>query len=91
MPKLIDSIVNELDNKIYLALFIAAIFSTFTGFFSEEGWLGWIQGISIILGLLILVTFAAVSDLIKDKYFIRLQSWYQKGRIGVVRGKKGYT
>ena len=91
MPKIMESIKEELDNKIYMVLVIGAFFSMITGFFSQDGFFGWMQGVSIIVGLLILVGFGATNDWIKDSRFVKLQEWYKKGRIGVVRGKRGMT
>ncbi len=72
-------------------LVVAAIISMITGYVSEDGLLGWMQGFSVIIGLVILVGFAAANDYMKDKQFIHLQDWQQKGSIGVLRGKKGVT
>jgi hypothetical protein len=72
LPKLWDSIKQELDNKIYLALVIAATISMITGFISEDGFLGWMQGFSIYVGLFLLVAFAAGNDYLKDKQFVHL-------------------
>ena len=62
-----------------------------TGYISEEGFLGWMQGFSVLVGLAILIGFGTVNDYIKDKQFVKLQEWQQKGKIGVIRGKKGVT
>jgi|LauGreDrversion4_2_1035121.scaffolds.fasta_scaffold62992_6 hypothetical protein len=48
-------------------LVVAAIISMITGYVSEDGLLGWMQGFSVIIGLVILVGFAAANDYMKDK------------------------
>jgi hypothetical protein len=60
---------------VYLALVLAAIISTITGFISEDGFLGWMQGFSIVFGLVVLVTLSAVNDYYKDSQFIKLLEW----------------
>jgi Ca2+-transporting ATPase len=91
LPKIKDSIKEELDNRVYGALAVAAFISMITGFFSEEGYLGWMQGFSIYIGLFILIAFGSVNDWMKDKQFIQLQSWFKKDHIAVVRGGNGNT
>jgi hypothetical protein len=49
------------------------------------------QGFSVLVGLAILIGFGTINDYIKDKQFVKLQEWQQKGKIGVIRGKKGVT
>lgn len=58
-----------------MALVLAAIISTITGFISEDGFLGWMQGFSIVFGLVVLVTLSAVNDYYKDSQFIKLLEW----------------
>lgn len=93
MPKatLKQSFIQEIDKGVYVPLFIAAFVSMITGYISEDGFLGWMQGVSIVVGLVFLVGLGVVNDYLKDKEFIKLQKWHQKGRIGVVRGKKGVS
>lgn len=74
-----------------MPLVFAAAISMITGFISEDGFLGWMQGFSIIVGLALLIGLGVANDYMKDKEFIKLQKWHQKGRIGVIRGKKGVS
>lgn len=76
VPKIWTSIKDELDNRIYGALAIAALVSMITGFISEDGYLGWMQGFSIYIGLFILIGFGSANDWMKDKQFVQLQSWF---------------
>jgi hypothetical protein len=69
-PTLLESFFQEIDKGTYLPLVVAAIFSMLTGFLSEEGLLGWMQGFSIILGLLFLIGLGVANDYMKDKKFI---------------------
>ena len=65
-----DSIKEQAKDPSYFALVAAALVSMITGFISEEGFLGWMQGFSIIVGLVILVGFGAANDFVKDRQFI---------------------
>lgn len=49
-----------------------------TGFISEDGYLGWTQGFSIFIGIIILVAFGSYNDYTMDKRFINLQKWFKK-------------
>ena len=62
-----------------------------TGFFNEPGYMGWVQGFSIYVGIFLIVAFTSINDWIKDKNFVKLASKVKKDRIGVVRGKHGVT
>jgi hypothetical protein len=77
--KLKESIINEVKgNKFYLALFACGAVSMLTGFISEDGYLGWTQGFSIFIGIIILVAFGSYNDYTMDKRFINLQKWFKK-------------
>lgn len=90
--KLRESIENEIrGNKIYWALFVCGAVSMLTGFISEDGYLGWTQGFSIFIGIIILVAFSSYNDYTMDKRFINLQKWFKKQEIPVIRGKENVT
>jgi len=91
LPRIIDSIKEALDNRILAALAIAALFSMIAGAISEPGWLGWVQGFSIYIGIFLIVSISAINDYNKDKNFVKLNSEVKKDRIGVIRGKLGVT
>lgn len=61
------------------------------GAINEPGWLGWLQGFSIYIGIFLIVAFSAINDYIKDKNFVKLASDIKKDKIGVIRGKHGTT
>ena len=58
--------MQEANNGIYISLTVAALLSMITGYISEEGFLGWMQGFSVLVGLAILIGFGTANDYIKD-------------------------
>lgn len=62
-----------------------------TGFFKEKGYWGWVEGFSVYVGILLIITFTSVNDYIKDKNFVKLASEVNSDKIGVIRGKHGVT
>lgn len=91
LPGILDSIKEALDNRILGALAIAAFFSMIAGAINEPGYLGWLQGFSIYIGIFLIVAFAAINDYLKDKNFVKLANDLKQDKIGVVRGKNGVT
>jgi len=79
-----------LDNRILLYLAIAAVFTIITGLISNPKW-GWIEGVSIFIAIIIIVTITSGNDWIKDKQFVHLQSLVRDEDIAVIRGKYGAT
>ena len=71
MPPLINSIKEALDNRILLYLGIAAIFTILTGLIADPRW-GWIEGVSIIVAILIIVAITSGNDWLKDTQFVSL-------------------
>jgi hypothetical protein len=43
-----------------------AFVSMISGFISEEGFFGWLQGVSIIIGLMLLVVISFGTEYLKD-------------------------
>lgn len=91
MPKLIDSIKESLDNRILLALAVAAFFTMIAGMIAEGAAWGWAKGFSIYIAILVIVSISSLNDWIKDKNFVRLQSKVKNENIAVIRGKQGTT
>lgn len=91
IPRLLDSIKESLDNRILLALAIAAFFTIITGMIVEGPKWGWAKGFSIYIAILVIVSVSALNDWIKDKNFVKLQSKVKNEDITVIRGKKGAT
>ena len=86
-----ESIKEATNNKIIRALAIAGIFTAVAGYFADDGHLGFLQGVSIYIGLFLIVSFTSINDWIKDKNLVKLQSQVQKDKIAVLRGKHGVT
>jgi magnesium-transporting ATPase (P-type) len=68
-----------------------ACVSSISGFVSEEGFLGWIQGVSIIIGLILLVGISYGTEYFKDIQLRILDLWDKNDKITVIRGKRGTT
>jgi magnesium-transporting ATPase (P-type) len=68
-----------------------ALVSMISGFISEDGFLGWIQGLSIIFGLILLLGISLVVEYIKDIQLRILDLWDKSDKITVIRGKRGTT
>jgi magnesium-transporting ATPase (P-type) len=68
-----------------------ACVSGISGFISEEGFLGWIQGMSIIIGLFLLIVISYGTEYLKDMQLRILDLWDKNDKITVIRGKRGTT
>jgi Ca2+ transporting ATPase len=85
-----ESIKEALDNRILLALAIAAFFVVVAGMANDWMW-GWVEGVTIYFAIFIIVAFSAGNDWIKDKQFVKLQSHVKDEDMPVIRGKYGAT
>lgn len=65
-----------------------AILSGITGLIYTPA-TGWIEGVSIIAALFILVLLTTVNDLMKDRTFVRLQGLALDENVTTIRGKIG--
>ena len=88
MPSFIDSIKEALNEKILLLIAVFAVLSIIAGMIYHPT-KGWIEGVSILVALFILVLISSLNDIYKDKTFVRLQSFGQDEELATVRGKKG--
>ncbi len=69
---------------------IAAFFTIITGMIAD--WRnGWVEGVSIYVAIIIIVTITSGNDYAKDKQFVRLFSMVKDESIAVIRGKYGAT
>ncbi len=91
VPPLIDSIKEALDDRILLALAVAAFLTIITNMVAEGPAWGWVQGVSIYIAIFIVVAIGSLNDWAKDKQFVRLQSLLKDEEIAVIRGKHGAT
>jgi Ca2+ transporting ATPase len=80
-----------LDNRILLALAIAAFLTIITGMVAKGPKWGWLEGVSIYIAIFIIVSLTSLNDWVKDKQFVKLQSLVKDEDIAVIRGKYGAT
>ena len=88
---MLASIKEALDDRILAALAIAAVFTVITGMVNNGAAWGWMEGVSIWMAILIIVTISAANDWMKDKQFVQLQSDIKDENVTVIRGKFGTT
>jgi Ca2+ transporting ATPase len=71
---------------------VAAFLTIITGMVAADEWQwGWIEGASIYLAIIIIVSISSLNDWVKDKQFVRLQNEVKNEKIAVIRGKLGAT
>lgn len=85
-----SSFIDALDQRIYFVLAICVLISIVTGMVNDPK-LGWVKGVSILVGLLILVSVTSLSDYEKDKRFVQMSNLAKEEYLPVLRGKKGAT
>ena len=66
IPPFKESLKEALDNRILLYLAIAAFVTFITGLIADQVW-GWVEGVSIVLAIIIIVTITSANDWVKDK------------------------
>ena len=88
MPSLFDSIMEALNEKILWVIAIFAILSIISGVIYNPQ-KGWIEGVSILVALFILVLISSFMDITKDQTFVKLQQHSLDEDMHVIRGKKG--
>ena len=72
MPSFIDSLKEALNEKILAVIAIFAVLSIISGMIYHPT-KGWIEGVSILVALFLLVLISSLNDLNKDNTFVRLQ------------------
>ena len=72
MPSFIDSLKEALNEKILAVIAIFAVLSIISGMIYNPT-KGWIEGVSILFALILLVLISSLNDLHKDNTFVRLQ------------------
>ena len=88
MPGFLDSLKEALNEKILFVIAIMAVLSIITGMIYTPT-TGWIEGVSILVALFILVLISSLNDLSKDKTFVKLQSLALDESLTTIRGKVG--
>ena len=77
---------------LYIKLAIMAIICMISGYISDKGFVfGWMQGFSIIIGLILLVASSFFNEYYQDSQFRLLDEWVKGEKISVTRGKRGTT
>ena len=76
------------NEKINFVLAFMAILSAISGVIYTPA-TGWIDGVSILVALLILILLTALNDLRKDNAFVKLQSIALDESLTTIRGKIG--
>lgn len=74
-----------------LALAVAAFLTIISGIIANGIATGWMQGVSIYIAIILIVSITSANDWAKDKLFVRLQSELKNEEIAVIRGKYGAT
>ena len=87
-PSFIESVKEALNDRILALIAVFAILSIITGMIYDPS-KGWIEGVSIIFSLFILVIITSANDLKKDKTFVALQSHARDEELPTIRGKIG--
>jgi calcium-translocating P-type ATPase len=83
-----DSFKEAINDKILFLIAVFAVLSIITGMIYNAR-TGWIEGVSILLSLLVLVAISSLNDWSKDKTFVRLQGYARDENLPTVRGKIG--
>jgi P-type Ca2+ transporter type 2C len=77
-----------MQERIILCVAVLAMLSLVTGMIQD--WrTGWIQGVSILIALTLLVLIQSWNDWMKDNQFVRLANRALDEEVTVVRGKLG--
>ena len=88
LPSFFDSVKEALNEKILWVIGIFAILSIISGVIYNPQ-KGWIEGVSILVALFILVLISSFMDITKDQTFVRLQQYSLNEDMHIIRGKRG--
>lgn len=83
-----ESLKDAFNDRILLALSICAVLSIITGMIMSPS-TGWIEGVSILIAIALIVLISSCNDWTKDKKFAEINALAQNGFVPVVRGKAG--
>ena len=79
-------------DKLIIVMFVLAALTALTGmFYQNSAFTGFVEGASIGIIMVILITIGSVTDYVKDKQFLDLLSEVKDEEVPVVRGKYGAT
>jgi len=90
LPTIFESIKQTAQDKLWWCVGGAAVFSALSGGIFL-GFAGLVEGFSIVLAALLIISITSLADWIKDKQFVALQSLIKEEEVTVIRGKFGAT
>lgn len=88
MPKYRESLKDAFDDRILAVLGIFAVLSIITGMIYNPR-NGWIEGVTILIAIVIMVLITSLNDWSKDKRFVELQQIAREASLPAIRGKHG--
>lgn len=85
-----DSFKDEINSMIYFVLAILVLISIITGMINDLKF-GWVKGVTIIIGILLLILITSCADYGKDKRYVEINELSKEEYLPVLRGKSGAT
>lgn len=83
-----ESLRDSFNDRILFALAICAVLSIITGMIMSPS-TGWIEGVSILIAIALIVLISSCNDWSKDKKFAAINALAENGSVPVIRGKAG--
>ena len=83
-----QSLIQSMNDRLYAVIAIFAILSIISGMIYNPA-TGWIEGVSIIISMLVLILISSCNDYKKDKTFIDLHDFSRNESLPTIRGKVG--
>lgn len=83
-----ESLRDAFNDRILFVLAICAVLSIITGMVVSPS-NGWVEGVSILLAIALIVLISSCNDWSKDKKFAYINALAKNGQVPVIRGKAG--
>lgn len=83
-----ESLRDAFNDRILLALGICAVLSIITGMCVSPS-NGWVEGVSILIAIALIVLISSCNDWSKDKKFAYINAKAKDSEVAVIRGKAG--
>lgn len=80
--------MEQFEDATIRILIVAATLTLLAGMYSNKG-NEWLEGVSIYFAVLIIASFAAASNYLKEKQFLKLHEEIQNEEVNVIRGQYG--
>lgn len=93
MPEIksfLTSILEQFEDTTLRVLIVAATLTLLAGLFSDIPY-QWVEGASIYVAVLFIVSFASSCDHLKEKQYIKLHEEVFKQEVSVIRGQYGLS